>query len=119
MFASSRGRQLFLTGFFLAFIFGIPLSQAAVEIYRGRWPQSFDIFTRAPVEKNLRSFESELERLSISSHAMRPRIQYEWFSLGNPGQKAVIGSQRSVVLSYHNAPSSSWLQTQPPLSVSR
>ncbi len=91
MFASSRRQERFLTGFFLAFIFGVPLTQAAVEIYRGRWPQSFDIFTRPPVEKNLRSFESELERLSIASQAMRPRIQYEWFMLGNPGSKAVIG----------------------------
>ncbi|HTM47336.1 MAG TPA: hypothetical protein VL285_01565 [Bryobacteraceae bacterium] len=87
----SRRQQLFLTGFFLAFIFGIPLTQAGVEIYRGRWPQCFDIFTRPPVEQNLRSFEGELERLSVASQALRPRIQYGWFTLGNPGHKAVVG----------------------------
>ena len=91
MSASLRRPQLFLTGFFLALILGVPLTQAGVEIYRGRWPQCFDIFSRPPVEKNLRSFEGELERVSVVSQALRPRIQYGWFTLGNPGYKAVIG----------------------------
>src|SRR2546422_11667170 len=88
----SRTCQIILTCCFLAIVFVVPLSKAAVEIYNGTWPQLVDVFTRAPTRENLRTFEKELENSSLYSRALRPWVQLFWFAtLRNPGDKAVVG----------------------------
>lgn len=71
----SRRRQMFVSGFFLAIIFGLPFSQAGIEIYRGRLPQFLEVFTQVPTRSNLRAFEKDLESASVYATALRPWIQ--------------------------------------------
>jgi hypothetical protein len=88
----SRRLQMFFSGFFLAIIFGLPLSQAGFEIYRGRLPQFLEVFTQAPTRSSLRAFEKDLENASVYATALRPWIQSVVFlTLRDPGGKALLG----------------------------
>ncbi len=87
-----RTYRFWLIGFFLAVIYAVPLTQAAIEIARGGWPQVFDVFRQTPTAANLRSFERDLERASVVASAVRPWMQYVWFGLlHDPGEKAIVG----------------------------
>lgn len=88
----SRRSQLIFTGFFLAVIFIVPLSQAGIEIYRGHVPQFLEGFTRIPTRANLRLFERDIESNSVFARIARPWVQSLLFlSLRNPGEKALMG----------------------------
>jgi len=87
-----RRFQLAFIGCFLAIIYGVPLSQAGLEIYRGSRPQAIEIFTAAPTTVNLRAFEKELEHSSVYAQQVRPWMQYlTYLALRNPGEKAILG----------------------------
>jgi len=89
---TSREVQILLTGCFLVLIFGLPVSQAAIEIYRGIRPRILGVLTRMPTEENLRAFEKQIEDSSFYSRLTRPWIQNFWFkALRNPGDKVVLG----------------------------
>jgi hypothetical protein len=88
----SRRSQLIFTGFFLAVIFLVPLSQAGIEIYRGHVPQFLEGFTQMPTRANLRSFERDIESSSVFARVARPWVQSLLFLwLRNPGEKALMG----------------------------
>lgn len=83
---------MFVSGFFLAIIFGLPFSQAGIEIYRGRLPQFLEVFTQVPTRSNLRAFEKDLESASVYATALRPWIQsFVFLALQDPGEKALMG----------------------------
>jgi hypothetical protein len=87
-----RRLQAVFIGCFLAIIYGVPASQAALEMCRGRWPQAIDFFTTIPTTGNLRAFEKEMERSSVYSQQVRPWMQYFiYLVLRNPGEKAILG----------------------------
>ncbi len=89
-----RFQQWLFAGAFLALIYAVPLSQAGLEIARGRAPQSFDVFTHSPTQANLRAYERQLEDSSFWAQAVRPGMQYLWFKLlGDAGEKVVVGQQ--------------------------
>jgi hypothetical protein len=88
----SRRLQMFVSGFFLAIVFGLPFSQAGIEIYRGRLPQFLEVFTQAPTRSNLRAFEKDLDSGSVYATVLRPWIQSLLFlALHDPGEKALLG----------------------------
>ena len=87
-----RRFQLAFIAWFLAIIYGVPLSQAGLEIYRGGRPQAIDLFTTIPTTENLRAFEKDLERSSVYAQQVRPWMQYlTYLTLRNPGEKAILG----------------------------
>jgi hypothetical protein len=87
-----RLHQWLFTGGFLAVIAMVPLSQAGLEIARGRRPQSLDVFTQPATQANLRAYERGLEDSSVWAKAVRPYVQSIWFRLlGDAGEKAVVG----------------------------
>ncbi len=86
------GYQTSLTGFFLFVIFAVPLVETGLEICRGQPPGVFELFSRAPTQKNLRAFEKGLEDASWFAQQLRPWMQYFWFeTFSNPGDKAMMG----------------------------
>ena len=87
-----RRFQFAFIGCFLAIIYGVPLSQAGLEIYRGGRPQAIDLLTILPTTENLRAFEKDLERSSVYAQQVRPWMQYfTYLVLRNPGEKAILG----------------------------
>jgi len=68
---TQRGQRIFALCF-LALIFGVPLSQAVVEIAGGRVPGVASFFTHMPTQENLRASEKELESASAVARAVRP-----------------------------------------------
>src|SRR4051794_6960151 len=88
---TQRGQRIFALCF-LALIFGVPLSQAVVEIAGGRVPGVASFFTHVPTQENLRASEKELESASAVARAVRPWMQRFWLrALGNAGEKTLIG----------------------------
>jgi hypothetical protein len=84
--------QLIFSIFFLLVIFGVPLSQAAIEICDGHIPGILTFFTHAPTQANLRTSEKELESASVPARIVRPWMQRFWLqALGNAGDKALVG----------------------------
>ncbi|HET9318462.1 MAG TPA: hypothetical protein VFO27_01765 [Bryobacteraceae bacterium] len=87
-----RRFQLAFIGCFLLIIYGVPLSQAGLEMYRGARPQAIDVFAAIPTKENLRAFEKDLERSSMYAQQVRPWMQYlTYLALRNPGEKAILG----------------------------
>lgn len=87
-----RWHTYLLIGFYLAVIYAVPLTQAALEVSRGAWPQALDLFSSKPTATNLRAYERELERSSSIVGAVRPWVQYTLFTLvRSPGESAVLG----------------------------
>jgi hypothetical protein len=88
----SRRSQALFIGLFLLIIYGVPVSQAVVEVWRGHMPQALDLFTRAPGKEALRNYEKDLERSSIYAEGLRPWMQYlTYLVLRSPGEKAILG----------------------------
>jgi len=87
-----RWSQIVFVGCFLLIIYGVPLSQAGLEIYRGHRPQALDLLATVPSTDNLRAFEKELERSSVYAQQVRPWMQYlTYLALRSPGEKAILG----------------------------
>ncbi len=77
---------------FAAFLFGMPLSQIAVEVYRGGPVQCTDLCRRAPIVENLREYERALEDNWWGQTTIRPKMQGFLFSaVRDTGPKAVAG----------------------------
>lgn len=90
----SRFTVWFLIAGFLAVVYTVPLTQAALEIARGQHPQFLDVFMQAPTQPNLRAYERQLEESSVWAQAVRPYVQYVWFRLlGDGGEKVVMGRE--------------------------
>lgn len=88
----SRTVQIALILAFLAIIFGEGIVQAFRELSRGDRPQVVELFTRAPSEANLRSFEERLEKQAWSAKALRPAMQSLRFAAyGDLGEKGLAG----------------------------
>jgi hypothetical protein len=87
-----RWSQIAFIGCFLLIVYGVPLSQAGLEIYRGHRPQALDLLATVPATENLREFEKELERASVYPQRIRPWMQYvTYVVLRSPGEKAILG----------------------------
>jgi hypothetical protein len=76
----TRNCELLFTISFLTILFAMPVSQAVLELAQGQRPQVLDVLTRAPTEKNLRAFESDLEDTSWAVQAVRPHLRQLHFS---------------------------------------
>jgi hypothetical protein len=88
----SRTVQIAIILAFLVIIFGEGIVQAVVEIRHGERPQVVDLFTRAPSEANLRSFEDRLEKQAWAAKALRPVMQSLRFAAyGDLGEKGLAG----------------------------
>src|SRR5581483_2709980 len=84
--------RAFLIGFFLLVIFGVPLTQAIVEMANGDRVQALDIVRRKPTSANLRAYEEDLRSASVFARRLRPWLLFAWFAaFRNPGEKALVG----------------------------
>ena len=87
-----RKTQIALTAAFVLLIFGVGLTQAAIELARSERPQFTDLFSQAPTERNLRTFEKNLEDESWFAQKARPLLQFAHFVLfRDAGEKVVLG----------------------------
>ncbi len=92
MSSESRVKEWTLICGFLAVIFGIPMTQAVIELYRGNRVQATSLFSYAPSEKNLRLYEKTMEDESWFENNLRPGMQKFLFrTLSDPGEKALVG----------------------------
>lgn len=88
-----RSYRPWLIGFFLLFIYSLPLSQVVVEASRDEWPQALDLFRQKPTATNLRAFERDTERASVVATLVRPWVQsLRFVLLRDPGEKTTLGS---------------------------
>jgi SGNH hydrolase-like domain, acetyltransferase AlgX len=88
----SRRSQALFIGLFLLIIYGVPVSQAVIEVWRGHMPQALDLFSTVPRKEALRTYEKDLERSSIYAEGLRPWMQYlTYVVLRSPGEKAILG----------------------------
>ncbi len=79
---------------FLAFVYGVPASQAILEKTRGDESVLPSLFKRAPTRENLRQFEKDVESSSYAKDYFQPRIQLLLTRFGRVGNKlAVIGHE--------------------------
>jgi hypothetical protein len=77
---------------FLAIIFGVGISQPAMDIAQGEHPQVLDVFTRPPTEKNLRAYERDVEDASRIIQGVRPYMQFAQFlALKDLGKDVLAG----------------------------
>lgn len=84
--------NLLITAAFLVVIFGVGITQAALEIIGGNRPQCLDLFLRPPTEHHLRAYEKDMEDGSWFANAIRPAMQYAQFRvLRYAGEDALIG----------------------------
>ena len=82
----------FLVAAFLAIIFGVGISQPAMDIVQGERPQILDVFTRPPAEKNLRTYEKDMENASRVIKGVRPYMQFAQFlALKDLGKDGLVG----------------------------
>jgi hypothetical protein len=83
-----------LIAVFLLMLVFVPLLQSLVEARRGERPQICELFARRPTQANLRAFEKELERASVTAQAARPWMQAaQFFGLREAGEKALVGRE--------------------------
>jgi len=88
----ARKTQISLVVGFLALLFAVPLVQIGLELRRGERVQATDLFRYAPTQANLRRFERTLEDRSWFQQAVRPRLQWTFFTmLGDAGAKGIVG----------------------------
>ena len=82
----------FLVAVFLAIIFGVGISQPAMDIAQGERAQLLDVFTRPPTEKNLRAYEKDVEDASLIIQRVRPYMQFAQFlALKDLGKDVLAG----------------------------
>ncbi|GMV93290.1 MAG: hypothetical protein AMXMBFR82_30680 [Candidatus Hydrogenedentota bacterium] len=94
MFNRKTAAQLGVVAAFLLIIFGEGIVQAVMELKGGERPQVVDLYTRAPSEANLRSFEDRLEKEAWSAQALRPAMQAARFAAyGDLGEKGLSGRE--------------------------
>jgi len=85
-------KHVFLIGVFLVAVFGVGLSQVAVELGRGRWLGVLGLFRKVPSEANLRAFEKQLDEACWLAPPVRRAVQIAQFVvLADCGEKAVAG----------------------------
>jgi hypothetical protein len=87
-------RHFVLIFFFLVIIFGVPITQAILEISDDESPQILELFSHAPTEEHLRQFESDLEEYSFFEEKIRPVYQLvRYFVRRGLGHKALLGRE--------------------------
>jgi hypothetical protein len=84
-----------VTVLFLLGIYGVPLTQLALEKKRGEEPVLLELFRERPTRERLRQFEEDLEQNSYAKDYVQPRMQALLSRFGRVGnKKAVIGKER-------------------------
>ena len=86
----SRRCALTVTLVFLAVIYGIPLTQATLELHAGDESSLAGLFQRLPTEENLRSFEQEIEQASYLKELVQPQMQLLLSRWGRTGNRRTI-----------------------------
>jgi hypothetical protein len=87
-------RHFVLIFFFLVIIFGVPITQAILEISDDESPQILELFSEAPTEEHLRQFEKDLEEYSFFEENIRPVYQLaRYFVRRGLGHKAILGRE--------------------------
>lgn len=77
---------------FLLSIYLAGIVQAIIEIGQGERPQAFDLFLREPTQKNLRAYETALEKNSWFSKELQPWMRlFQFVALKETGDKALLG----------------------------
>jgi alginate O-acetyltransferase complex protein AlgJ len=78
---------------FLAILFGIPLSQMAIELARGSQPRVLDLVRRDsfPTRHDLKQFEDALHDESLVKQWVQPRVQEGVSTLGFGNPQVIVG----------------------------
>ncbi len=88
----SNLKKIVLVALFLGIIYAVPVTQAILELADGDSPQLLELFSQAPTEKHLRSFEADLEEYSFFEETLRPPFQLvRYFTMRDMGAKALPG----------------------------
>jgi hypothetical protein len=87
-------KHFVLVFFFLAIIFGVPITQAILDIADEESPQILELFSQVPTEEHLRQFESDLEEYSFFEENIRPVYQLvRYFVRRGLGHKVLLGRE--------------------------
>ena len=94
----SRRISISLTAAFLLIVFGMPLSQAALELARGERPHALELLLHVPTKANLRQFERELDNAAWAIRRSRPWMQLLQFTvLHHAGRDTLPGRNGSIL----------------------
>ena len=88
-----RGHYIFLSAFFLAVIFGAPLTDLVIQASsQRRQPAIAELFSQLPKEDHLRAVENSVENSSWFPRVLRPWWQGLRFTLlRDLGEKVLVG----------------------------
>lgn len=88
-----RGYYIFLSAFFLAIIFGLPLADMVLQAsIQRRQPPIAELFSQLPTEEHLRAVENNVENFSWFPQTLRPWWQGLRFTLlDDLGEKVLLG----------------------------
>ena len=88
-----RGHYVFLSAFFLAVIFGLPLTDWVIQAFlRHRRPPIAELFSQVPTEDHLRAVETNVENSSWFPQKLRPWWQgLRFIFLRDLGEKVLLG----------------------------
>lgn len=91
---ASYPTKLMLILSFLLSIYLVGIVQAFIEIAQGERPQCLNLFVHQPTQKNLRAYESEMEKTSWFSKKLQPWMRlFQFVVLKEAGDKALLGKQ--------------------------
>lgn len=90
----SRTLKLTLIVAFLFSIFFVGLVQSLIEMSQKERPLFLDVFLRQPTQKNLRAYETALEKNSWFSNQLQPWMRlFQFVVLKETGEKALLGKE--------------------------
>ena len=87
-----RTAQIIVIAGFLGAVYGVPVTQAILDLLDDELPQCLELFDAAPTEEHLREFENDLEENSWFEETIRPIYMEARYRLtGDLGEKSLAG----------------------------
>jgi alginate O-acetyltransferase complex protein AlgJ len=93
----SRAVCFVMTALFLLMIYGVPVSQVALEKTTGDDVTFLELFRHVPTKERLRQFEDDLEEASRAKEFVQPRLQWLLTRAGRVGNKLAVVGRRGFL----------------------
>ncbi len=91
--AAEKAKYVFLITGFAAVIYGVPVTDAVINVRDGGKPAVAEIFTQPPTTGNLRAVEKGVEQESLLAKSVRPWAQWLQFTVFRDcGDKGLAGN---------------------------